>query len=311
MRAAAILGPGSSLKNLAPFQINESIEWFMGMPSDPAAVDAIILFGGDGTVHRHLSQLVRLALPALVVPVGSGNDFARALGLRTVRAAHDAWAKFCADTSALRTIDLGIITPLGMATAACQATATAGMAPSHTPRFFCCVAGVGIDAEVSRRANRLPRWLRGHGGYTLSLLPAMAQFAPVRVKIQILGESISTGAVWQTLSDQPIILAAFANTPTYGGGMKIAPHAQMDDGLLDLCIVGALNPLKLFRLFPTVYFGRHLQVREVQYLQAARLRLETEFPLDVYADGEFVCRTPVEISVQRAALRVITLEIEV
>ena len=80
----------------------------------------------------------------------------------------------------------------------------------------------------------------------------------------------------------------------------------MDDGLLDLCIVGALDPFKLFCMFPTVYFGKHLRVREVQYLQAARLRLETETPLDVYADGEFVCRTPVEIATHRAALKVIT-----
>jgi diacylglycerol kinase (ATP) len=117
-----------------------------------------------------------------------------------------------------------------------------------------------------------------------------------------------TAPNWITLSGQPTILAAFANTPTYGGGMKIAPRAKIDDGLLDICVVGALNPLKLFCMFPTVYFGKHLQVREVKYLQATRVRLETETPLDVYADGEFVCRTPVEILTHRAALRVIAPE---
>jgi diacylglycerol kinase family enzyme len=87
--------------------------------------------------------------------------------------------------------------------------------------------------------------------------------------------------------------------------MKIAPRAKMDDGLLDLCIVEALNPMKLFCLFPTVYFGKHLQVREVHYSQASKMRVETEFPVDVYADGEFVCRTPAEIATHRAALKVI------
>ncbi len=90
--------------------------------------------------------------------------------------------------------------------------------------------------------------------------------------------------------------------------MKVAPRAKMDDGLLDVCVVGGVDPFKLFCMFPTVYAGRHLTIKEVEYFQAARLRVETEHPMDVYADGEFVCRTPIEVSVQRAALRVIVPE---
>ncbi len=81
----------------------------------------------------------------------------------------------------------------------------------------------------------------------------------------------------------------------------------MDDGLLDVCIVGNVATFRLLRLFPSVYSGRHLKIREVEYFQASRVRVETEHPIDVYADGEYVCRTPIEVSVQRAALRVITL----
>jgi diacylglycerol kinase (ATP) len=110
---------------------------------------------------------------------------------------------------------------------------------------------------------------------------------------------------WSLRSDRPTILAAFANTPLYGGGMKIAPKAKMDDGLLDICIVEALDPFKLFCLFPTVYGGRHLNIKEVEYFQASRARVETEHPLDVYVDGEFVCRTPVEVGVEGAALKVV------
>jgi diacylglycerol kinase (ATP) len=112
---------------------------------------------------------------------------------------------------------------------------------------------------------------------------------------------------WEVKKDQPTLLAAFANIPTYGGGMKIAPRAQMDDGLLDVCVIAGVDPFKLACMFPTVYFGRHLSIREVDYFPAAHLRVETEHPQDVYADGEFVCRTPVEVSVQRGALRVIYL----
>src|SRR5258708_17095042 len=152
MRAAAILGLGCSPKNLAPFQLDETIEWRIGMSAAERA-DIILLFGGDGTIHRHLSQLVKIGLPVLVVPVGSGNDFARALGLRRVRDALAAWRRFCACRANVRTIDLGVITPL----------AVAGRAPApHEAPYFRSVAGVGVDGEVARRANVLPRWPRGH-----------------------------------------------------------------------------------------------------------------------------------------------------
>jgi diacylglycerol kinase (ATP) len=164
------------------------------------------------------------------------------------------------------------------------------------------VAGIGLDSEVARRANALPRWLRGHGGYALTLAPTIFRFAALPVKIFAADEASG----WTTRSDQPTILAAFANTSTYGGGMKIAPHAQMDDGQLDVCVIGGVDPFKLACMFPTVYFGRHLNIREVEYFQAERLRVETETPLDVYADGELVCRTPVEVTVERAALKVLT-----
>lgn len=112
-------------------------------------------------------------------------------------------------------------------------------------------------------------------------------------------------AGWTRRSDQPTILAAFANTSTYGGGMKIAPRAKVDDGQLDICVIGVVDPFKLVCLFPTVYFGRHVRIREVNYFQSPQARVETESPLDVYADGEYVCQTPVEVSLRHQALQVI------
>jgi diacylglycerol kinase family enzyme len=299
MRAAAILGLGCSPKSLLPFQSDKTVEWRMGMPAPGDQVDVILLFGGDGTVHRHLSQLVSLGLPVLVVPAGSGNDFARALGLRGVRDSLAAWRRFCDDPvrvpTNVRTIDLGVI----------SAMENAGESAAQSRHYFCCVAGVGIDGEVSRRANRLPRWLRGHGGYALTLTPAIFTFAPLLVKILIRDEAAAES--WITRCDQPTILAAFANTPVYGGGMKVAPHAKMDDGLLDVCVVGGVAPLKLLTMLPSVYTGSHLKFREVEYFTSDRVRVETEAPLAVYADGEYVCETPVEIGIQKGALKVVTI----
>jgi len=301
MRAAAIFGLGCSPRNLKPFQTETSIDWRIGMPAAADQADVILLFGGDGTIHRHLSQLVKLGLPVLVVPAGSGNDFARALGLRRVRDSLAAWRSFCAGQNNVHTIDLGVISSLEAAGEAPAPHESARYSVLGTPRYFCSVAGVGLDGEVARRANELPRWLRGHGGYALTLAPAVFRFAPFPVKILTPAEA----GGWATRSDQLTILAAFANTSTYGGGMKIAPRAEMDDGLLDVCVIGGIDPFKLACMFPTVYFGRHLRIREVEYFQAGCLRVETENPLDVYADGEFVCRTPVEVGVHSSALRIV------
>jgi diacylglycerol kinase (ATP) len=313
MRAAAILGLGCSPKSLKPFQWNGSqgdgnVEWRMGMPASGEQADVVLLFGGDGTIHRHLGQLVRLGLPVLVVPAGSGNDFARALGLGRVRDSLAAWRKFCGGGCDVRLVDLGVISAVESPGGAAPHEPARNSLPG--PRYFCCVAGVGLDGEVAQRANRLPRWLRGHGGYALSVAPTIFTFAPLPMKIRTPADGNQAGndesAGWTTRSDQPTILAAFANTPSFGGGMKIAPRAEMDDGLLDVCIVGSVDRLRLLRLVPSVYHGHHLKVREVEYFQTARVRVETEDPLDVYADGEFVCRTPIEVAVHRAALKVVT-----
>ena len=270
------------------------------MPSATDQADSILLFGGDGTIHRHLSQLVMLGVPVLIVPAGSGNDFARALGLRHLRDSLAAWRQFCAGQNNVTAIDLGVVAPLADAGGASVPHETRGSL-FGTRHYFCTVAGVGLDGEVSRRANALPRWLRGHGGYALTLAPTIFHYAPLRTKILT-----PDRAGWATRSDQSTILAAFANTSTYGGGMKIAPHARIDDGQLDVCVISGIDPFKLFCMFPTVYFGRHLRIRSIESFQGARLRVETETPLDVYADGEFVCRTPAEITIQPRALKVLT-----
>ncbi len=283
MRAAVIFGLGTSPENLRWFKDTSGAEWIEGVPASPSDADAILIFGGDGTLHRHLQALVRLKLPVLVVPAGSGNDFARALSLRNTRDAAHAWRKFEAGSGNVRAVDLGTITERRR----------------RTVHFFSCVAGCGLDSAVARKANRMPRWLRRNGGYALALIPTMFQFSPIPLRLNILD-----GTTEQETS-KPLLLAAFANAPYYGDGMLVAPRAQMDDGKLDLCLINPLNRMKLLSLFPSVYFGRHLAIEEVEYSQVDRVRVESPSPVQIYADGEYVCETPVEIGIERAALRVI------
>ena len=311
MRAAAIFGPRSSTRDLKPFQENSKADWLIGIPEPPSKADAVLLFGGDGTVHRHLNQLVKLRLPLLVVPTGSGNDFARALDLRRVNDALAAWKKFSSNPGNVKTIDLGIITSVPNRHEAATPPSESPARPDSettysvpgTRYYFCCIAGCGLDTEVARRANHLPRWLRAHGGYVLTLPAALLRFSPPRIKLSLCNSA--EDAQFDLRADKPTTVIAFANAPTYGDGMRIAPRAQLDDGKLDVCIVDGINKLKLLRLFPKVYSGRHLNLPVVEYFQAERLRLETERPVAVYADGEYVCQTPVEIEVAPQALRVI------
>jgi diacylglycerol kinase (ATP) len=299
MRVAAIFGFHDSRKILRIFQRASPASWTTGLPATSGEASAILIFGGDGTVHRHLAQLVQLRLPVLVVPRGSGNDFARALKIRSVGDALAAWRRFAAGAGNINSIDLGVIT----AAVTAKSGADSGKEAAPRSHYFCCVGGVGLDAEINRRANLLPRWLRAHAGYALSLPSALLRFVPVRIKIAAAENCAARAFV--TRSDTTTMVAAFANAPAYGGGMKIAPNARLDDGHLDVCVVSDMDKFKLACLFPTIYFGRHLRLRQVDSFPAERLRLETEHPLDVYADGEYVCQTPIEVSVAPRALTVI------
>ena len=298
MRAAAILGPGNITKAVATFQRLTGSEW----TSLIEQADIVVIFGGDGTIHRHLSELVELEIPVLVVPCGSGNDFARALGIRSLRDAVTAWKKFVA-TGEAHSIDLGMISPAIAPRLKPsdqeQPVSMAKTIPFLVPAksYFCCVAGVGIDTAIARSANNLPRWLRARGGYALSASREFIRYAPFPMRVSRNGT--------QSAEFRPTLLAAAANTPTYGGGMKIAPQAQLSDGKLDLCVIDSMNVFRLFCLFPTVFFGRHLGIKQVRYEQTEHIRIETESPLDIYADGEYICQTPVEITVAHNALKVI------
>jgi diacylglycerol kinase (ATP) len=286
MRAAVIFGLGTTPADLRKFEDGSETKWLDGLPASSSDADAILIFGGDGTIHRHLAALVRLQLPVLVVPAGSGNDFARALEVHSIRDSLRLWRAFESGQIQPQAIDLGTVSP----------------SPSCSPdsvHYFCCVAGCGLDAAVTRSANRMPRWLRANGGYVLALLPFLIRLPSFSLRL-CQGSGEASGE-----TERRTLLAVFANTQFYGDGMRIAPDASFMDGHLDVCHISALNALHLCFLFPSVYFGQHLRSSKVEYSKVVRVLVETETPIDIYADGEFVCQTPAEISVAGGALRVI------
>jgi diacylglycerol kinase (ATP) len=277
MTAAALLHPGVSPKVVDRFRSSGVDIKTQDNLEHAENVSAALIFGGDGTVHRHLAPLHQQKNPMLVVPTGSGNDFAKALGIRSLEIALRTWQQFCADGKNVKEIDLGVIRS------------------GSQQKLFCCVAGIGMDAEANARANRMPTWLKKRGGYVLAALQALIAFRAPEMTVTAEGREIRRSTFF----------IAIGNARSYGGGMKVTPQATLDDGLLDVCLVSKMNKLKLLGWVPTIFFGEHLRLKEVEYFQAAQLRIETERSLDLYADGEWAGQTPVEIGLIRGGLRVI------
>jgi diacylglycerol kinase (ATP) len=235
-------------------------------------VDILVAVGGDGTAGACADGLVsagpgvRAALG--IVPAGTGNDLAVALGL-----------------------------PLG------DPVACAGILPAlprrpldvalANGRWYVNVAGAGLDSEVNRLANRVR--LPGRARYVPALLAGLVVGKPARFTIGLDGRSEHADA-W---------FVAVANGPSYGAGMHIAPGARLDDGLLDVVIVGAVPKPEFVRTLPKVFSGRHLEHPLVSLHRAAEVSVDADRPVHVYADGEPLGTVPVRIEVRRAAIDVL------
>ena len=243
-----------------------------------AGAEAALVFGGDGTVHRFLPEILQQNIPLLAVPTGSGNDFHREVGTGTRELAAQAWSKFLAGKPP-RAIDLGMITNVEGETIP-----------------YCCVAGIGLDSEANIRANNMSTWLKRHGGYTIAGVQSIFTYEPKRVR--------ATTAEGQVI-DELATIVAIGMAPAYGDGIYITPRAQFDDGKLDLCFVKKIGKLRLTGVFPTVFKGKHLDLREVEYVQSASVMLHTDVPMRIHADGEHAGHTPAEFRVLPKALKVI------
>lgn len=244
-----------------------------------ARPDALVVVGGDGTLSSVLEQLANRDVPLALVPAGTGNDLARALGLPIGGREAAADAAELALRGCRRSIDLG------------EAVCPDGRAK------FLTVAALGFDARVSERTNRLS-WPRGAARYYLALVVELLRLRPLRFVMSVDGAPAVV---------RPGILAAVGNTRSYGGGMPMCPDADPSDGLLDLTHVGPIGRLRLLRLFPRLLRAEHLARPEVLSLRASRVEIEAP-GLVVYADGERIGTGSVLVGVLPGALRMFVPE---
>jgi len=236
-----------------------------------AAIGAsiVVAAGGDGTCGEVANGIVGTPARLGVLPLGTGNDFARCAGIsQSLEVAAETLF-----TGKPRRIDLGWV----------------------NGRYFINVAGCGFDAAVARRVNQGFRFLHGTAAYVAAVMQTLLTFKPPQVCITLNGKQHQLRA----------LLCTVANTQSYGAGMRIAPYAQIDDGLLDVCIVKEVSKLEFIRTFPRVYSGAHITHPDFLMHTASHVRVETAPPVPVLVDGDVMGTTPAEFRACPAAIEVI------
>ncbi|WP_084478942.1 diacylglycerol/lipid kinase family protein [Nocardia jejuensis] len=249
--------------------------------ADPATrPDAVVAAGGDGLTCVVLQGLVGTGVPLGLVPGGTGNDLAREVGVPEDTAA----AIDVVLAGKTRGIDLGTVQAEGAA----------------TPMWFATVTGTGFDARVTLRANAL-RWPSGPMRYTVAALLELTGKLAVPYRIELHGSPDHADG---TVVEVPAIMVAVGNTRTYGGGMLIAPDAIIDDGLLDLTVVGAMSRLDLLRLLPALSSGKRIDHPAAVQYRAASVTLSAP-NAPATADGDPAGFLPATFRAHSNAVRVL------
>lgn len=228
--------------------------------------DRVVVCGGDGTLHLAVRDFDLVRGTLALVPLGSGDDFAKVLGIpRDVRAACELALR-----GSVREVDVAV---------------------ANGVRYL-GVAGLGFDSEVARYANENVKFLRGSLVYLFAILRVLPRFTPHRVTID-------------GVRSEEIMFATVGNSRQYGGGIRITPDAKIDDRQLDLCIVHRTSRLQLLKTLPRAYTGAHVKSAFVEMGRATEFAFNSERPMDVYADGERITATPVRFSVAEERLRIV------
>jgi diacylglycerol kinase (ATP) len=244
----------------------------------------VVACGGDGTVNALAGLAADRGGVLAIVPTGAGNDFARHLGLDSKR-----WpdAVPLLATGQIGTVDLG----------RAELTGPDTDTDSGTVRWFTSVANAGFDSEANRWANAV-QWASGTTLYVLAVLRTLVTYRPHRFRLTVDGEDHDIEA-W---------LVAVGNTHGYAGGMLITPGAELDDGQLDVCVVGSVSRAGFLRSFPRVFRGTHVSHPAVDMYRGKVVELASldhSVPIELYGAGERIGPLPARMEAVSSALQVI------
>lgn len=234
-------------------------------------IGAVIAVGGDGTIHEVLNGLADYPdIKIGYIGAGTGNDFSRGYSIprKPLAALRHIIAKA---PGRGRRVDAGQLST----------------GPTHPPRLFINSAGIGFDAVISKYVNERKSSKFHFFAYITAVLNKVFSYEPSELELIVDGVSHTFDKVW---------LVAISNQPYYGGGMKIAPSAKYNDGVLNITVVHSLSPYKLLGVFLAVFWGGHLKFKEVSSLSGKDITVKSEKVLPIHTDGEVLGETPVQIT---------------
>jgi diacylglycerol kinase (ATP) len=274
-RAAALGLQGETWVSERPGHLAE-----LAAEAAAAGATAIVVVGGDGTVHEVVDGLARAGASDRVelglIPFGTGRDFARSL--RIPRRLDDALE--VVRGGRVRTVDIGRATY----------ASDNGEAVAHFANF----AGAGISGAIADRANRTTKAFGGRLSFIWATLAVFTRWQPTEMTVEIDGER-----------RQVLLLEALAMNGDYtAGGMWVAPEASLEDGTFDVVLIGDFSKAEFTTTFPKIYRGTHVSHAKVEIVRARELRVDAPSPLPIVLDGEQPGTTPVRFEVVPGALRV-------
>ena len=245
---------------------------------DLSAVETIVCVGGDGTVQEYVSLVIDRDINFAIIPTGSGNDFLHSVpsDVRNFRTLEEK-------------VEFYIEKILAGDTMRVDAIAV------NEERYFLNIAGTGIDIQVLKDAQPLKRMFKG-AAYFISLIKNAVTYRAEEMTLTVDGEATTS----------ELLLVAICSGAYYGGNLKIAPSAVIDDGLITLCTVRKLPRLKLMLLFPLVKPGKHTSIREVTISSCEEIKIEYQGVKTMNFDGNLYDLTgPLTFKVIKGAVRLI------
>ena len=236
--------------------------------------DGVVAAGGDGTVCESVNGLFRnpagAAVPFGVLPVGTGNSFSRDIGLTTGR---NREALGVIADGRTRAVDVG----------RCRS--------GERDFYFLNILGVGFVTDVTAAASRLK--VLGNGAYTLGVVYRTVFLNTFQLRLELDGRIIEREATFLEISNS-----------RYTADFLMAPSARIDDGLLDITLLGKISRRRLLRLFPTVFRGEHIRHAEVETFKAGHVSLATDQPKTLSPDGELTGSSPANVTCMHRVLEV-------
>ena len=233
---------------------------------DREIITGVVALGGDGFIHEIIQHVVPRQIPLGVIPCGTGNDFARSIGVYRLSITEQINLIAHSD---IRSIDLGRV----------------------DQRWFAAILSSGFDALVNERANQM-QWPRGRMRYNIAMIEKIIQLKAHSYQIRLDQESIDVEAT----------LVTVANGPSYGGGMNICPDAKLNDGLFDVMVLGKVSRAELLRVFPKVYSGRHVGHPAVSFYRCKEIEIIGSG--STFADGEPISTLPLTATCVSNAMKV-------